>query len=467
MQSSKLISILSTFNKQEFSELLKFVRSPFFNEHEQVLKLYEYILKYKYDLSNKNLNKELAFAKIVGGKYNDLKMRHLMANLLKLVERYLATKYVKNNEIAANMQLAVELGARAKSKQYSNAIKKGQQLLEKRKTRDGDFYYYKFRFEREYSKYIADQRIRTVATNVEQTLEYLDIFYLINKLRYCCELLNYKKVMAIEFEIFLMEEILSHLKEKNYTHIPAISIYYNILLSLQDDGNEQYFSNITSLLNNHWQEFTKREARDMYIFAENYCIRKINTGNSDYLRQLIGLYQSEINNGIVLEDGFLSPWFYKNAVIAGLRLGDFKWVFTFIKDNKNKMEADVRENAYLFNIARYHFYKKDFEKVIPNLLQVEYDDVFYGIDSRKLLLQTYYELNEVEAMYSLMDSFRTLLKRNKTISETHLNNNLNLIRFVGKLLAAKNQPPKLKKLRAEIEKTPSVAEKRWLMEKVA
>jgi len=100
-------------------------------------------------------------------------------------------------------------------------------------------------------------------------------------------------------------------------------------------------------------------------------------------------------------------------------------------------------------------------------LQVEYDDVFYGIDSRKLLLQTYYEINEIEPMYSLMDSFRTLLKRNKTISDTHLNNNLNLIRFIGKLLAAKNQTPKLKKLKVEIAKTPSVAEKRWLLEKAS
>ena len=99
---------------------------------------------------------------------------------------------------------------------------------------------------------------------------------------------------------------------------------------------------------------------------------------------------------------------------------------------------------------------------------VEYSDVFYILDSKSMLLKSYYELNENDSLFSLCNSFSILLRRKKLISENHRVNHLNFIRFVKSLmrLDAKDNA-KIKLLKKEIEQANKVADKSWLLEKIA
>jgi hypothetical protein len=70
------------------------------------------------------------------------------------------------------------------------------------------------------------------------------------------------------------------------------------------------------------------------------------------------------------------------------------------------------------------------------LQQVEYLNVFYKIDSRKLLIQAFYELKEWDSLDSAMNAFRVFIHRNKEISDLHKKNNQNFINFLYKLVSA-------------------------------
>ena len=113
------------------------------------------------------------------------------------------------------------------------------------------------------------------------------------------------------------------------------------------------------------------------------------------------------------------------------------------------------------------FSKKEWNKVIELLQQVEYDDVFYKLDSKALLLKTYYEMSEWLVLDSLIDSFQILLRRNKEISKQHRSNYLHLVKFVKKLShLMPDDTAKIEAVRDKIEAAKQVADRGWLLEKL-
>jgi hypothetical protein len=90
------------------------------------------------------------------------------------------------------------------------------------------------------------------------------------------------------------------------------------------------------------------------------------------------------------------------------------------------------------------------------------------LDSKILLLKTYYELEEVDAFFSLIDSFYVYLRRNDLISNYQKTICLNFVKFVKKLMRIKLGDKKAaEKLLEEIQETKHVASISWLIKKTS
>lgn len=80
---------------------------------------------------------------------------------------------------------------------------------------------------------------------------------------------------------------------------------------------------------------------------------------------------------------------------------------------------------------------------------------------------TYYELDEQDALFSFLESFKVYINRHKTVAQERKDLYLNLIKFVKKLTELPPRDRKaLQKLKDEIEITKNVASLNWLKEKV-
>ena len=118
-------------------------------------------------------------------------------------------------------------------------------------------------------------------------------------------------------------------------------------------------------------------------------------------------------------------------------------------------------------MAQVHFYKKQHEQVVELLSTVEYEDFTYNLNSKAMLIATYYETNEIDPLYSMLESFRTYLNRHDEIPEIRRENFHNLIRFTRRLTKVDTSiPEELDKLEDEIKATKQVASQSWLLEKV-
>ena len=179
------------------------------------------------------------------------------------------------------------------------------------------------------------------------------------------------------------------------------------------------------------------------------------------------MYKEALANDVLLDNGELSQWDYKNIVTTALRVKDFKWAENFLHEYKPKMPKEDRKNAFTFNMARYYFAIKNYDEVLQLLQEVQYSDIFYQLDAKTTLLKTYYELGEWQPLYSLKDSFRILLGRKRLITPQQKANYLNLLNFSIRVFRMDvKDKPKLRKLKQEISIASNVADKSWLMEKV-
>lgn len=205
----------------------------------------------------------------------------------------------------------------------------------------------------------------------------------------------------------------------------------------------------------------------MYAYAQNYCIKRINSGNQDYLQELFGLYKTTLDRKIVFDGKYISPWTYKNIVGVALRVEEYNWVEKFIHEYKEYVSPELRENAFAFNLASFYFNKGKFDKALELLRNVEFTDIVYSLDSKAMLLRIYYELKEMEPLWSLLDSFQVYLRRNKLVSDSQKAIYMNLIQFVKEATRIrKGDKDAVNKLKDKIEKIKQVAYSQWLKKKV-
>jgi hypothetical protein len=230
--------------------------------------------------------------------------------------------------------------------------------------------------------------------------------------------------------------------------------------------DETHYKKLKTLLDAYGHEFQKDEQKDMFTHALTYCSRKINAGKINFLNEMLELYKSMIEKEIIFENGYISPTNFKNIVTLALRSRQMDWTEEFIHGYKNRVTPEFRESTFAYNLANLHYYKKDFSKALRLMQTVELNDIYYHLDAKVLLLKTYYELDEAEPFYSLVDAFTNYLKRNKLISDLNRSNYLNFVRYTKKLMQVRlGSKISLADLRAEMQKSQAVANLQWLLEK--
>lgn len=470
MQNTKLFQLLQTLNIYELNRFNKFLRSPYFNEDENLLLLLETIAPHFKQQTHHSLQpKKIWQAVYKQKKFNSLRFARLFSDLLKKLEEFLVVDALKQSETQKHRKLLSHLTEKKLTRHYPESAKLARKKLYASPYRDGEYYLQLFKLEASENNFTELQNQRTAEKNLLQTMEALDAFYLINKLQYLSAVLHYKNFLSLEADVHFSTEILSHLKKHSYPDIPAIGIYHCIILSLIEPEKEGHFVSLKNLLIKNYSLFPKQTARNMYAFAINLCIRKINFGKLDYVRQLFELYQQMLKAGLMTdEQGMISQFDYKNIVTVGLRAGDVQWTEKFIREYKSHIPKTDRQNAYTFNLAKLYFHQRRFSEVLPLLQHVVYSDIFYQLDSKTMLMKTYYELGDYLPLMSLKESFRIMLRRKKVISEQNRTNYMNFMRFVMKLyrLDVKNKQ-KLASLRKELTQSTNLADKTWLMEKMS
>lgn len=470
MYNSKLFAILQHFDKYEQNRCRKYIQSPYFNRSEELLTLYEAFLKViNGSKQNGGLDKPFLWSLLQPEQpYDDVRFRKYSSDLLKLIEGYLSQEIYEVNPVNKAINLIQSVGQRRIEKLYNSAVRSASRTLEKSPLKSSSFYLKRFEVENRSYELDENKHTRTLRSNLDALNDNLDIFYFAEKLRYYCAALSNKFVTEKDYKVRFINEIIEHIKQKDIGDILPISIYSRVLLTQEKEEETQNYYVLKKLLEEHALSFPQLEAMNIYISTINYCVRQINRGNQEFLKEIFELYEDLINKEIIFLNDELSPWHFKNLVVVALRLGKYEWTERFIHNYSAKLPLAFRQNAISYNLAQVYFYQKKHEKVIELLREVEYEDVAYNLGSKAMLLATYYETDEMEPLYSLFESFRAYLNRHRDIPVNRRKNYGNLIRFTRKLTRIMpGDQPSIEKFKKDLEETKNVASLNWLKEKLA
>lgn len=461
MSSLKIYDFLSRLDGREQRQFKKFCFSPYFNETEEIKPLLHLLCSQDVFPDNRAIHDCL----YPGEVFKDLRIRHLLSHLQKLGERFLAIRQFEKRPLLRQTLLLEALRGLNLEKHYRHQLRKAQTLRSKQ-SQDPDLYLSFHLLEKEQNAWLEQAGARSLFSNLQATSDTLDAYYILSKLKYACTFLNNRNIVDFDLNNRLLSEILALLEKEDFSSVTAIPLYTQVYKMLLQPEEEQHFYQLKELLDQHDAAFSAGEARDLYALAQNYCIGRINRGRGEFLRELFELYRRVLERKIIFREGWLPPSDLKNIVVVGLRLEEYDWVEKFIEKYHKKITPDFRENAYTYNLAKLYFYRKEYSRVLRLLREVEYEDLFYNLDSKTMLLKIYFEWEEVEALDSLARSFLLYLQRNKTIAEKHKRTYIHLVRFVRKLSRLRpGDQVSWQNLGNKIESTPDIADRKWLLEK--
>ena len=475
MISPKLLVLLQNFSKPELKGFYKFLQSSFHNENQDLVKLFEIIeaqfpISNDNDKKNTNFEKKIVWKKIKGNTpYKDEQMRRICSDLTKKAYHFLAYNEFKKNPMDELIYLLPVINTPSLNKHFSGATRQANLIQQKSSLKNANHHFSKFKIE--YQKY-RNQEINTKKLpnfeNLEKADYHLDAFYIFNKLKNYCDFLAYKNISAINPDIHLFPDFLENLKSSPYINEPCIKSYFYIVSMMLHPDDEVFFQNAKKILEKNYDSFTTQELNTIYIYLKNYCIdTKINNGKSEYFYELFDIFKTLLEKEINFVDGMLDPKDYKNIITVGLHIKEFDWTEKFIQNYTTRLPRESQDNDLSYNLAKIYFHKKDYQRVIEQLREVEYKNLSYTMGGRLMLLKTYYELKELDALESLLDSYGIYLRRNKLIAREVKQQLMNGIRFTRKLASlAPYDKPGIQKLKTQINNCKTLAAKKWLLEKV-
>jgi hypothetical protein len=479
MQNTRLIKTLSLLNPGEMRRFVQWVESPFINGNEKLQKLARWFQEAHPHFPERLIGRDRLFEVMFGPDvpYREQAVYDHASLLLRLAEQFLAFLGYEQDGRAGERYLLSELGARDKGPLFEKAWGDAQEKMAEEPYRDTRYYLNSFLLEQSGDAFAGKNQNRAFHETLIRATQGLDVFYLASRLKSCCELFNRKHIVRTSFQPDLPEDLLAFIRQPDYAflEVPSIAIYYEVLMLLTTSEHEQHYRSLLGLLDIHAARFSRSEAYQMYAYAQNYCIRRINTGDSAYLEELFKLYCRLLDTGILMENGVLAHEHYKNVTTVGLRLGAYDWVARFLETYREKLPPEYRQNAYSYNLSVYYYEQGQYREAMKLLQQVEFNDIYYHLSGKSVLLKIYYEIDDQESLQYLKEAFRALLKRNRQVSGNHAETYNRFVSYLIKInklrkqkahLSAQEFAARAEDLRQNLSATRGLPNGEWLKKKI-
>lgn len=458
---SKIYTIYSCLSKKQLKRLELFFQSRFLVSNVIHLELF-----YSIKTNNKFKAKEDFFKN--KHNINDSKMNKLISEHFDYLKKFLS---LENNSIHEIDKLSAISTINLDSKFIDTEIRKTRKELDKLKTEN---YYNYILDDYNLTRIEMNSYLRLTKVPLEKIKEKflnqnttLDNFYLWNKVRLLCSYYSLNSVLNFEKVTLLQQEVESLLLNDVNKFSLAIVLYWNIIQIRKDVNNIELFEQLLEKIST--EDFLKLQYSDqseIYQYIIGLCIIMIVRKNQTQFNiSLFNLYNTALEKGYLTNNQHLiTQRTFKNIVRCALNNNQFEWTKNILKKTVNLIQEKDIENALAYNYGVYYYYTKEYEKSLRSFSQLPYDNLFYAVDLRTFLIRLYFELEEIDSLFSLIESFRAFLKRNTSYSKVMITSFRNFLNAIKKI--AETNPrdfKKLKKLQIKVIELNPVIEKKWIL----
>lgn len=471
MVQTQLVKTLALLTVKQLKAFEKYLASPYFNTHENTYRFFSFLKEFHPHYDVPQLGAQHVFEHLFPGQpYKDEQLRTLRKYLLAQLINFLALQSWEAHPLTRPLFIAKALGPYEASEGFGRRVKKLQSQFENHPIRDEIVFQYRFQLEKLWYEHQITRRKRSIPPSIQTGLAALDHYYLVNKLQlYCSDLHHRQFIEGDPNPPLFLPEILQHIADHRLELPKIIQAYFLAACFL---GKLPFHPNpypeLRQILQLSFQILDQADLTNLYAYAITHANRQYMAGGVSYLQEMFELYQEMLNQALLFEGEVFSVNNYKNIVTLSLRLGHFDWTEEFIESYRQYLPEPFRESVYTYNLAHLQVYRQDFHKALRLLQQVDYLDTFYQLDTKLLQLKIYYELQEVDAFFSLAKTFQTFVGRQQKLAESRKQAYHQFVKVARNLFRMKIGEKQIDPTFSfKISEANPLIEKRWLLKKWA
>lgn len=474
MDKSKLLTILASFDKHKLLRVKKFLLSPYFNQRKDVISLYKIILRYYPQFDEPEFPKsEVIYEEVYKESFNQSKFNHLQSFLIKLIEKFIATEEFFAREFNQDLSLMQYYGHNGLNKYFYQVRKKIEDNLNPTQTKfiNISLLFDYLQFHNFQSPYYEKNAMYEGDMGVLGQLKAIDDYYLSFKLELACSIMNLKITTGRHQAIPFIEEVIDYLQQVDHDKINVhAKLYYKIYKLLCNPNNEELTLELQGDIVANKDIIDIENLRKLGSYFENICALNIAMGNTKYYHILFNHYDFFFNkiNSEVLP--FILATTFKNACTVAIRIKEYNWVSSLLLTHKHKLLPAEAKDVISYNKANLAFELGKYDEAIKTIRDLNFTNIFFNIDARRLLIKTYYEKKEWLAIDASINAFKIFIMRREIGAQSKANN-LNFCKLVIRIKIQAMTPKrdrkieKLLNIKSSIHKMAALADRLWLLDK--
>jgi hypothetical protein len=467
VRETKLFQVLHQVPEDQRKQFALYVASPYFNSVPRLAKLLEVLEQHLLRYKVRELSEQEAFALLLPGQpYDQNRFRKDSSALLKLLLQFLAQSQFDAATHLHGTYLLKSLNTLGIEQHFPSYHQQALGELDASEALAAALHDSHVQLGMERYLFDLQQPSRSSDIDLDGLIDHLEIAGVIRKMELLYLQVNNRLVTSKGKKrddaafIQLVAEQLPFLPSQTqmYFHLYRCTLYPDL---------EAEYAHFKQLLSE--AKLAPLQLDAMYTAALNYCARRLNSGHPRFLRETFEIYQEMLERQIFGTGGKLLSSHFKNIVLVAGRLSEFEWALQFVEQNVAHLQAEFNHNAYNFSMGVIAFHQRQFEKAERHLYRVldDYEDIFFGVDARVILLRIHYETENMVGLESLADSFRMFIKRTTQLDGHRKANLQAFIRYLRRLARIPAfDKLALQKLKEAILAGRKFANTAWLLEKV-
>jgi len=472
MVNSKLLVFFKSLSIADIKALGVYLNAS--KQTTDVVLLYNYLKKYSPSFPEKNFAKEMVAKKIFSKDKNKIKkLQNAMARLGQLLDDFLINDQLKCSQTYRDFLYLEALKKRQLNKFFFKKADQMEKVWQKKQPVGLEHLYNEYKLKEICYSHPGYSLLKKMPISLQTLIEYIDKHYIATKLYWTSGVFHNNYYLsnpnALNNKQHLVDELQAVYVEKEFYNVPQIRIFGQLLEAFKINNFDNYLAIKNDFLDN-FGLFSEREKNDTLTALHSVCYENYKIGNSDTLKHLFDLNCIMLENDFLLENGYLSTAKFWNILNIGLASKEFTWLKKFIQNNYVFLNDDEQQDVLTISKSKLYLYEGKFGKAIENMSTVKFKNILYGLQSRNILLQCYFELGEdyTDLFLDLAKSFYMFLNRKEIFANTTRLAFNNFITFSKSLYKVKNEPDSqnLTILKTKLNNYKNIANKRWLIDKL-
>lgn len=461
MKDTILGEIYEAFDPLELKRFNKYMRYSEWNESPTLIRCHEFYAHKIKKIGSIDFDKFELFQYIYPGeKYTDSKLRFTQNRVLRAIKQFVINDAFEQENLFTTkiwMDFLIDKKLR-KNLQYH--IKEDTQIA------NSDYRNLHNYFLSQEESHIAfqyskekEKQYQTIRNVIDHAQLFSDLVFIRNY----CSLITFSqtyKTIPVDLPIEKLQEIRNRTDIEKHVELRVYLGLVDLLLK-NDRTSYLYYKKCLFESYSAWDD---SEKVNLSAYLINYTSNQINSGKTEYIDEQYDLYEVFDKQKLFYIKNFINHGRINNVVFIYLRKKEFEKAEEFVQRYIVLLNEDMKDTCKHFNLARIFFEKAKHKECLRELLQVDFSrDTAYSLNSKVILIKTYFELKEADALFSLFASFREFIKKNKVLSDSFKVNCLEFIKTISKIYGA--TPQKLRTTLNAIQETPMI-EKNWVLEKI-